>query len=101
MENKKGGQERKKEKGKRQRCENRRKRIEARGGGGSMLVVVNLCVWQWREERAMSRFMAACWGNKRMDWILFNRPLHSVVVPAAHIRATLPPLLLYDDLYTL
>lgn len=64
-----------------------------------MLVVVNLSVWQWREERAMSRFIAACWGNKRMDWILFNHPLLSVVVPAANIIAT--SLLLYDDLYTL
>lgn len=64
-----------------------------------MPAVVNLSLWQWREERATSRFMAACWGNKRMDWILFNRPIHSVVVLAANIRAT--SLLLYDDLYTL
>lgn len=49
------------------------------------------------EERAMFRFMAACSGNKRMDWTLFYRPLQSLVVPAATIRAT--SLLLYD-LYT-
>lgn len=27
-------------------------------------------------------------GNKRMDWILFNHPLHSIVAPAANMRAT-------------
>lgn len=47
----------------------------------------------------MSRFMAACWVNKRMNSTIFNCPLHSVVLPEANIRVTL--LLLYDDPYTL
>jgi len=35
-----------------------------------MFIAVNLSLVIKREERAVARFMAPCWGNMRMDWIV-------------------------------
>lgn len=92
----KGKGEKERDKGVKIKEEERRQRGEGRQHAGCSK---SLSPWQWREERALSRFMAACRGNKRMDWIPLNLPIHSVVVHAANIRATL--LLLYDDVYSM